>query len=191
MSAYPILCFCSALDKELASLIMDGQIAARIDSGAGVLYARHADARTQTFSRVLATCQDYLRDTKVQETTGIAVSTQHGNAVTARSAPAHTTSNLCTGGMMALGLAKASNWYIAYLVALLLSCSFAQHRLRCCVPSCCSTTWLSNGVRMLCITQSCSSQQGKELPAGAGAVFSAQPAYTAAGKASCCLDAEA
>jgi hypothetical protein len=79
---------CSALDKELASLIMDGQIAARIDSGAGVLYARHADARSQTFSRVLATCEDYIRDTKVQRRTVVVmICLKHCSNVAARVPP--------------------------------------------------------------------------------------------------------
>ncbi len=43
---------------------MDGAISARIDAHAGVLYARHADARTVAFGRVLAACEDYMRDTK-------------------------------------------------------------------------------------------------------------------------------
>lgn len=55
---------CSALEKELASLIMDGQIQARIDSQAEVLYARHADVRAQTFARVLATGESYIRESK-------------------------------------------------------------------------------------------------------------------------------
>ncbi|KIY96361.1 COP9 signalosome complex subunit 1, partial [Monoraphidium neglectum] len=38
-----------ALEKELATLIMDGQVHARIDSQAKVLYARHADVRSATF----------------------------------------------------------------------------------------------------------------------------------------------
>lgn len=38
---------------------------ARIDRGAGVLYARHADARSATFAKVLQSSQDYIRETKV------------------------------------------------------------------------------------------------------------------------------
>jgi hypothetical protein len=40
------------LEKELAALIMEGQIHARIDSQAKVLHARHADARSATFKEV-------------------------------------------------------------------------------------------------------------------------------------------
>lgn len=44
---------CSALEKELAVLIQDGPIQARIDSHNKVLYARHADRRTATFQEAL------------------------------------------------------------------------------------------------------------------------------------------
>ena len=44
---------------------MDGKVQARIDSHRKVLYARHADARSQTFQQVLAEGEAYLRDTKV------------------------------------------------------------------------------------------------------------------------------
>jgi len=54
----------AALDKELAAGIADGRIAARIDARAGVLYARHADARRATFQRALAAGAAYERDTK-------------------------------------------------------------------------------------------------------------------------------
>ncbi len=53
-----------ALDKELAGLIQENVIAARIDNGARILYARHADARQSTFVRTLAAGDAYLRDTK-------------------------------------------------------------------------------------------------------------------------------
>ena len=54
----------AALDKELAAGIAEGRIAARIDARAGVLYARHADARRATFQRALAAGAAYERDTK-------------------------------------------------------------------------------------------------------------------------------
>eukprot|EP00798_Chlamydomonas_sp_ICE-L_P013423 gene13423-19280_t len=54
----------SELEKELASLIMEGQVQARIDSHNKVLYARLADVRSQTFQRVLACGEQYVRETK-------------------------------------------------------------------------------------------------------------------------------
>jgi len=50
------------LEKELATLIMAGQIPARIDSHNKVLHARHADQRTATFQKALAMGDDYVRD---------------------------------------------------------------------------------------------------------------------------------
>eukprot|EP00238_Polyblepharides_amylifera_P015908 CAMPEP_0196584436 /NCGR_PEP_ID=MMETSP1081-20130531/47059_1 /TAXON_ID=36882 /ORGANISM="Pyramimonas amylifera, Strain CCMP720" /LENGTH=415 /DNA_ID=CAMNT_0041905639 /DNA_START=73 /DNA_END=1320 /DNA_ORIENTATION=- len=52
------------LQRELAKLIMDNQIQARIDSHNKVLYARHADQRSATFQKVLATGEAYMQDTK-------------------------------------------------------------------------------------------------------------------------------
>jgi hypothetical protein len=52
------------LEKEVARLIMDGKVQARIDSHNKVLYARHADMRGQTFRDVLESGESYLRDTK-------------------------------------------------------------------------------------------------------------------------------
>mmetsp|Transcript_5331 Transcript_5331/g.11649 ORF Transcript_5331/g.11649 Transcript_5331/m.11649 type:complete len:465 (+) Transcript_5331:170-1564(+) len=52
------------LEKELASLIMDNAVQARIDSHSKVLYARHADVRGQTFQRVMSVGEAYLRETK-------------------------------------------------------------------------------------------------------------------------------
>jgi hypothetical protein len=42
----------AALEKELAALIVDNQIQARIDSHNKLLYARHADIRNATFQKV-------------------------------------------------------------------------------------------------------------------------------------------
>jgi len=53
-----------ALDKELAALIQENLVPARIDQVGGVLYARHADARKATFARALAAGEAYERDTK-------------------------------------------------------------------------------------------------------------------------------
>jgi COP9 signalosome complex subunit 1 len=50
------------LERELAKLIMAGQIPARIDSHNKVLHARHADQRTSTFQKALAMGDDYVRD---------------------------------------------------------------------------------------------------------------------------------
>jgi hypothetical protein len=60
-----ILCqLFGGVNKELAAGIAEGRIAARIDARAGVLYARHADARRATFQRALAAGAAYERDTK-------------------------------------------------------------------------------------------------------------------------------
>ncbi|GJP59065.1 hypothetical protein CLOP_g7143 [Closterium sp. NIES-67] len=53
----------AALEKELAALIMDNQVQARIDSHKGILYARHADQRNATFQRALSAGNDFQRDT--------------------------------------------------------------------------------------------------------------------------------
>ena len=51
------------LEKELASLIMAGQISARIDSHNKVLHARHTDARAGTYATALKMGDEYIRDT--------------------------------------------------------------------------------------------------------------------------------
>ena len=53
-----------ALEKELAALIMQKHIAARIDSQSKVLYARQADQRTATFAAALKMGEEYMRDTQ-------------------------------------------------------------------------------------------------------------------------------
>ena len=53
-----------ALEKEMASLIMDGQISARIDSHNKTVFARHADERNATFKKALVLGQSYIRDSK-------------------------------------------------------------------------------------------------------------------------------
>ncbi|GLC42921.1 hypothetical protein PLESTB_001814700 [Pleodorina starrii] len=52
------------LEKQLAGLIMDGAISARIDSATKVLYASKADARATTFAHVLSAGEAYCRDTR-------------------------------------------------------------------------------------------------------------------------------
>ncbi|GIL49002.1 hypothetical protein Vafri_5484 [Volvox africanus] len=52
------------LEKQLAGLIMDGAISARIDSATKVLYASKADLRATTFAKVLAAGEAYCRDTR-------------------------------------------------------------------------------------------------------------------------------
>jgi COP9 signalosome complex subunit 1 len=52
------------LEKEMAALIMDGQISARIDSQNKTVFARHADERNATFKKALALGQSYIRDSK-------------------------------------------------------------------------------------------------------------------------------
>eukprot|EP00741_Cyanophora_paradoxa_P023644 tig00021608_g22838.t1 len=52
------------LEKEIAALITEGHIQARIDSHNKVLYARHSDQRASTFQRAGAMGADYLRSTK-------------------------------------------------------------------------------------------------------------------------------
>eukprot|EP00850_Spirogloea_muscicola_P020143 SM000208S06313 [mRNA] locus=s208:36554:38504:- [translate_table: standard] len=54
----------AGLEKELALLIMDNQIQARIDSHNKTLYARHADQRNATFQKALQLGTEYQRDTK-------------------------------------------------------------------------------------------------------------------------------
>lgn len=51
------------LEKELASLIMEDMIQARIDSHNKILYARHADQRNTTFQKCLSTGEAYVRET--------------------------------------------------------------------------------------------------------------------------------
>jgi COP9 signalosome complex subunit 1 len=51
-----------ALEKELAKLIMAQHIPARIDSQANVLYARHADQRTATFTAAHKAGEEHMRD---------------------------------------------------------------------------------------------------------------------------------
>lgn len=50
--------------KELAALIMDGQVQARIDSHNKVMFARQKDQRRQTFANVLEAGKEYQRDTR-------------------------------------------------------------------------------------------------------------------------------
>ena len=54
----------SMLEKELAALITENKIQARIDSHNKILYARHADQRNATFQRVLQTGNEFERDVK-------------------------------------------------------------------------------------------------------------------------------
>lgn len=51
------------LQKELAALIADGKINARIDSHGGVLYARRSDKRASTFAGALKAGQSYEMET--------------------------------------------------------------------------------------------------------------------------------
>lgn len=53
----------TSLEKELAALITENQIQARIDSHRRILFARHADQRNATFSRSMAMGRDYETDT--------------------------------------------------------------------------------------------------------------------------------
>uniref|UniRef100_A0ACD5TT40 Uncharacterized protein n=1 Tax=Avena sativa TaxID=4498 RepID=A0ACD5TT40_AVESA len=52
------------LEKELAALITENKIKARIDSHNKILYARHADQRNATFQRALQTGSEFERDVK-------------------------------------------------------------------------------------------------------------------------------
>ncbi|XP_048532898.1 COP9 signalosome complex subunit 1-like [Triticum urartu] len=54
----------SMLEKELAALITENKIQARIDSHNKILYARHADQRNATFQRALQTGNEFERDIK-------------------------------------------------------------------------------------------------------------------------------
>ncbi|GAX78667.1 hypothetical protein CEUSTIGMA_g6105.t1 [Chlamydomonas eustigma] len=53
-----------ALEKEVAGLIMDSKVQARIDSHRKILFARHADVRGQTYAHVLNEGEAYLRESK-------------------------------------------------------------------------------------------------------------------------------
>ena len=52
------------LQNQLAYLIADNKIQARIDSHSKVLIARHADARSNTYEQALALGNKYVRDCK-------------------------------------------------------------------------------------------------------------------------------
>jgi len=52
----------SGLEKELARLIMEGSISARIDSHNKRLYARHTDQRSSTFQNALRVGEEYQRN---------------------------------------------------------------------------------------------------------------------------------
>mmetsp|Transcript_29356 Transcript_29356/g.56342 ORF Transcript_29356/g.56342 Transcript_29356/m.56342 type:complete len:415 (-) Transcript_29356:242-1486(-) len=54
----------TGIEGELASLIMDNQIQARIDSHNKILYARQADQRNATFQKAMSTGEAYMRDTR-------------------------------------------------------------------------------------------------------------------------------
>jgi COP9 signalosome complex subunit 1 len=50
------------LEKEMATLIMDGRVAARIDSQNKVMFARQADQRNATYVKALSMGESFLRD---------------------------------------------------------------------------------------------------------------------------------
>ena len=52
------------LTKEVADLVMDGALSARIDSKAGVLVSRQADDRVEAFERAEAMGKAFIRDTR-------------------------------------------------------------------------------------------------------------------------------
>ena len=52
------------MEAELAALIGRGEVAARIDSAAHVMYARKGDARAATYRDALAAGEGYLAGTK-------------------------------------------------------------------------------------------------------------------------------
>lgn len=54
----------AGVEKEVAQLIADGQIAARIDSQEKVLFARHADQRNGTFEKAQQAGEDFRRETR-------------------------------------------------------------------------------------------------------------------------------
>lgn len=53
-----------SFEKELATLIMEGKISARIDSPNKVLYSRHADQRGSTYRKAFEIGQRYVADTR-------------------------------------------------------------------------------------------------------------------------------
>lgn len=55
----------AALENELMSLILDGQIQARIDSHNKILYAKNIDQRSVTFEKSLKMGEEYERRTKL------------------------------------------------------------------------------------------------------------------------------
>lgn len=54
-----------ALENELMTLILDGQIQARIDSHNKILYAKNIDQRSLTFEKSLKMGEEYERRTKL------------------------------------------------------------------------------------------------------------------------------
>jgi len=55
-----------SLEKDIAKLIVEKQIKARIDSHNKILYARVTDQRNNTFQSVMELGDNYLRDTEAQ-----------------------------------------------------------------------------------------------------------------------------
>ena len=53
-----------SLEREIAGLIMDGKVQARIDSESKVLFAKKPDPRLETQKQVIEAGEAYLRDTK-------------------------------------------------------------------------------------------------------------------------------
>ena len=53
-----------SLEREIAGLIMDGKVQARIDSQNKVLFSKKPDARAETQKQVFEAGEAYLRDTK-------------------------------------------------------------------------------------------------------------------------------
>lgn len=54
-----------ALENELMSLILEGQVQARIDSHNKILYAKNIDQRSVTFEKSLKMGEEYERRTKL------------------------------------------------------------------------------------------------------------------------------
>ena len=52
------------MEEDICALITDGRLVARIDTTLGIVAKRRTDVRAETFTKVLAMGDRYLRDTK-------------------------------------------------------------------------------------------------------------------------------
>lgn len=72
------------MEEDVATLITEGRLAARIDTCKGIVTKRRVDVRAQTFEKVLAIGEQYTRDTKAL---ALRISlTRHGVVIKAKQA---------------------------------------------------------------------------------------------------------